>query len=93
MRNTELPEDQVKCELDGAVFYIPRKLFSTMVLRCHYPEKKFVRYKEGAVLYGMSEREFYKLAHNSGAVHKVKKMALVKVELVDKFLEYFREQA
>ena len=92
MRTGEPIEDQVKCELDGSVFYIPRKLFSIMVLRCQYPEKKFVRYKDGAVLYGMSEREFNKLAHNAGAVHKVNKMSLVKVELIDKYLDYFREQ-
>lgn len=91
MRSSKTIDDQVRCDLDGSVFYIPRKLFATMVLRCQYPEKKFVRYKEGAVLYSMSEREFNKLAHNAGAVHKVNKMSLVKVELVDKYLDYFKE--
>ncbi len=91
MRGEEPIEQQVRCELEGSTFYIPRRIFSMMVLRCQYPQKKYVRYKDGAVLYGMSEREFNKLAHNAGAVHKVNKMSLVKVDSVDKYLEYFKE--
>ena len=91
MRSSEAIEKQVRCEFDGSVFYIPRKMFAMIVLRCQYPEKKFVRYREGAVLYSMSEREFNKLAHNAGAIHKVNKMSLVKVEIVDKYLDYFKE--
>lgn len=90
-KNDEPIEEQVKCLLGDSVFYIPKKLFSRMVLRCQYPEKKFIRYKEGAILYSMSEREFYKLAHEAGAVYKVNKMALVNVEILDKYLEYFKE--
>ena len=93
MKAEDYFEDKVRCEFDGSIFFIPRKLFSVMVLRSQYPEKKFVRYKDGAVLYGMSEREFNKLAHNARAIHKVNKMSLVKVELIDRYLDYFREQA
>ena len=92
MRSDEPIEEQVRCEFEGTVIYVPRKIFSMMVLRCQYPEKKYIRYKEGAVLYSMSEREFNKLAHNAGAVHKVNKMSLVKVAKVDDYLEYFVEQ-
>lgn len=91
MRRGEPNEEKIKCEFEGTVIYVPRKIFSMMVLRCQYPEKKFIRYKDGAEMYSMSEREFNKLAHNAGAVHKVKKMSLVKVDLIDKYLDYFRE--
>ncbi len=84
-------EDLVRCEYKGTVSYITPSLFSMMVLRTKYPEKKFIRYKDGPDLYSVSEREFYKLAHNAGAVHKVNKMVLVKVDLIDKYLDYFRE--
>ncbi len=87
----EAKEDSVRCEYEGTVIYVPKNVFLMMTLRMQYPEKKFIRYKEGAVLYSMSQREFDKLAHNAGAVYKVNKMALVKVDLVDRFLEYFKE--
>ena len=54
-------------------------------------KKKFVRYKEGALIYGMCEREFNKLAHEAKAVYKRNKMALVNLELIDQYLEGFRE--
>jgi len=91
MRGNDSIEEQVRCEYKGTIIYVPRKLFSMMVLRCQAPDKKFIRYKDGADLYSMSEREFYKLAHNAGAVHKVNKMSLVNVAKIDEFLEYFKE--
>ena len=90
MERKESLEDQVRCEFEGTVMYVPRKIFCMMVLRCQYPDKKYIRYKEGAVMYSMSEREFYKLAHNAGAIHKVNKM--VHVAKIDEFLNYFREE-
>ena len=92
MERKESLEDQVRCEFEGTVMYVPRKIFCMMVLRCQYPDKKYIRYKEGAVMYSMSEREFYKLAHNAGAIHKVNKMVLVNVAKIDEFLNYFREE-
>ena len=80
----------MKCEYNGAVFYIPPATFSRVVLRCQYPEKKYIRYKDGAELYSMSEREFNTIAHNAGAVYKVNKMALVSVDAIDKFLEFYK---
>lgn len=91
MKQTEDNKDKVRCELDESVFYIPRKLFSLMVLRSPTPDVKFVRYRQGALMYGMSEREFNTLAHNADAVYKVNKMSLVKVDMIDKYLEYFKE--
>ena len=54
-------------------------------------EKKFVRYKDGAKMYSMCQSEFNKLVHDAGAVYKRNKMALVNLEVLDKFMEYFKE--
>jgi len=82
----------VECHYNGAVIQIPVRLFLKMTFRLQYDNKKFVRYKEGAQMYGMSEREFMKLAHDAEAVYKRNKMCLVNVELIDKFLEFFKEE-
>ncbi len=52
-------------------------------------EIRFLRYREGAVAYGMSQSSFEKLAKEAGAVFKVGKMALVKVDILDAYLERF----
>lgn len=52
--------------------------------------KKYIRYQEGADIYGMSIRKFQDVAKDAGAIYKVGKMALVKVELIDKYLETFK---
>ena len=38
----------VECHYEGAVLYVPRKVFMEILLRTRIDEKKFVRYKEGA---------------------------------------------
>lgn len=52
--------------------------------------KRFVRYKEGAELYSMSQSKFEELAKEAKAVHKVGKMVLVSCALFEKYLENFR---
>ena len=84
-------EEMVECHYKGAIINIPVKIFVSMTMRTQYDGKKFVRYKEGAEIYSMSEREFYKLAHDANAVYKRNKMALVNMEILDKFMEYYRE--
>ncbi|MBQ7724190.1 MAG: hypothetical protein IJT63_01155 [Lachnospiraceae bacterium] len=49
--------------------------------------RKFVRYKEGAMLYSMSERKFTEIANNADAVMHVDKVALVNTEVLDRFIE------
>ncbi len=83
-------EDMVECHFRGAVYHIPDKVFFSVLARSQVDGKKFVRYKEGARLYSMSEREFYNLAHEANAVYKRNKMALIKLDDIDRFLEYFR---
>ena len=91
MNNSRFDENMVECHYNGAVIMVPVKVFLSMTMRTQFDEKKFVRYKEGAKIYSMSEREFNKLAHDANAVYKRNKMALVKLEIIDKYLEYFKE--
>lgn len=53
-------------------------------------EKKFVRYEEGAKMYSMSKRKFEDIAKDAGAIHRVGRMVLVKVEKIDAYLETFK---
>jgi hypothetical protein len=55
-----------------------------------YSIKKFVRYAEGAELYSMGIQSFMKIAKEAGAVYKIRGIALVKVEELDKYLESFQ---
>ena len=85
-------DDKVECFYRGTSYYVSPKTFFPMLMREPICEKKFVRYKEGAHIYSMSEREFNKLAHEANAVYKRNKMALVKLDIIDNYLEYFREE-
>ena len=51
--------------------------------------KKFVRYKEGAVLYSMGMSKFQELAKEAKAIYKVNQMVLVNIEILDKYLKKF----
>jgi len=84
-------KQMVECFFKGTVIQIPAQLFHAMTIRTQFDNKKFVRYKEGAQIYGMSEREFYNLAHEAGAVYKRNKIALVNLEILDKFMVSYRE--
>lgn len=53
--------------------------------------KKFVRYKDGAFYYDMSERTFYDLVHKAHAIYKVNKISLINCEILDEYLFYFQE--
>ncbi len=53
-------------------------------------KKKFVRYKEGADLYSMSQSKFEQMAKDAGAVYKLNKLVLVNREVFDDYLESFR---
>ena len=55
-------------------------------------KKKFVRYKEGAEMYSMSQSNFEDMAHECNACYKVNKLVLVNTEIFEKYLETFRVQ-
>lgn len=61
-----------------------------MAVKNNEKEKKYVRYQEGADMYSMSVRKFQDLAKDAGAIYKVGKMALVKVVIMDEYLETFK---
>jgi hypothetical protein len=43
-------------------------------------------------MYSVSEREFFEIAHEAKAIYKRNRMVLVKLELVDKYMELFRQR-
>ena len=59
--------------------------------RMKYGGKKFVRYEEGAKLYSMGLHTFQDLAKEAGAIYHVKRIVLVNTELIDQFLETFKD--
>ena len=83
-------QDMIRCEDRGCIYYIPRDLFSYLVLRTQYPRRRFVRYKEGAELYCMSVTHFKSLARDAGAISKIGGTVLVDTDIIDKFIEYYR---
>lgn len=52
--------------------------------------KKFVRYAEGAEIYSMGIQSFMRIAKEAKAVYKIRGIALVKTEDLDKYLESFK---
>ncbi|MCR5128206.1 MAG: hypothetical protein K6B69_08885 [Lachnospiraceae bacterium] len=52
-------------------------------------QKKYVRYKEGALLYSMGVHTFQDVAKEAGAVYHVKRCVLVNTEKLDQYLEHF----
>ena len=56
-----------------------------------YGRKKFVRYDEGAKLYSMGLHSFQELARDANAVYHVKRIVLVNTELIDVYMENFRD--
>lgn len=61
-----------------------------MAVKNNEKEKKYVRYQERADMYSMSVRKFQDLAKDAGAIYKVGKMELVKVAIMDEYLETFK---
>lgn len=56
-----------------------------------YGRKIFVRYDEGAKIYTMGLHSLQNLAKDAGAVYKIKGVVLVNTQVVDEYLETFRE--
>ncbi len=55
-----------------------------------YQRKRFVRYKEGAQLYSLSQSTFERRAKDAKAIYKMGKIALVNTEIFERYLESFR---
>jgi len=50
-------------------------------------KKKWVRYKEGALLYSMGINSFMELAKEAKAVYRIRRMVLVNTEKLDEHIE------
>ena len=54
--------------------------------------KKFVRLDEGAILYSMGTQTFRKIAEEAKAVYHLGRLVLINTQLVDQYLEYFKDE-
>ena len=79
-------EGKIECHYKGIVMYITLKMFHSMAVRTQFDGRKFIRYSEGAQVYGMCEREFIKLAQEAKAVYKRNRMVLVNLEILDEYI-------
>lgn len=52
--------------------------------------RKFVRYREGAELYGMGITKFQQLAKEAKAVYKIDGLVLVNTMIFERYLEGFK---
>lgn len=50
-----------------------------------------MRYAEGAQLYSMGLHTFQNLAKDAGAIYRIKRVVLVNLDIIDEYLEAFRE--
>lgn len=53
-------------------------------------KKKYVRYKEGAEMFSMSQKKFERMAKEANALYKCNRMALVNTEIFEEYLETCR---
>ena len=81
--------DKIKCIDGDKIFFIPKKLFARIVMQTKNPDRKYVRYKTGAEMYDMSERQFIDIAIQAKARCKINRMVLVELERIDRYLECF----
>lgn len=89
MKKEKDDDNLVKCIFNNMIFYVPSDVFSMILLRTQrYSTKKYIRYKEGAELYSMSERKFTELANSADAVIHVDKIALVELDKVEKYIRF-----
>ena len=94
MRSLDISEitDKVKCIDGDKVYFIPKSIFARLVMELKMPGKRYVRYKTGAEMYDMSERQFKELAGEAKARCKINRMVIVDLDKLDKYLSYFMEQ-
>lgn len=88
----EKNENMIKCMDGNKIYWVPRATFARVVLDVKVPGKKYVRYKTGAQIYDMSERQFKELAKRSGATCKINQMVLVNMEKFEAYIEDFNEE-
>ena len=85
-------KEQVKCEYRNATFYISTQLFTRLVMRTRMPDRKYCRFKEGAELFAMSEKDFRMVAYQAHAVITKDKTVLVSIANVDEYLSRYGDE-
>ena len=55
-------------------------------------KKKFVRYEEGAAMFSMGLHSFEELAKEAKAIYHVGHIVLVNTDLIDEYLETYRDE-
>lgn len=75
----------------GEIDYIINSKEVKLLEQARKDRKKFVRYPEGAEIYSMGIQSFMKIAKEAHAVYKIRNIALVNTEILDAYLEAFRE--
>ena len=53
-------------------------------------KKRYVNYKEGMALYSMGKISFRKLAQEAHALLRIKKIAIIDLDILDDYLEQHR---
>lgn len=76
---------------DNLIMPRKRKEIPELEKMLQYGKKKFVRYDEGAKLYSMGLHSFQDLAREAGAVYHVKRVVLVNTQIIDEYLESFKD--
>ncbi len=54
-------------------------------------KKKFVKYEEGAAMFSMGIHSFMDLAKEAKAVYRIRRIVLVNTEIIEEYLENFRD--
>ena len=79
-------EGMVECHYKGTIIYVPVNTFTRVTMEMRLDGRRFLRYKDGAKHYSMSQNKFRELAYMADAVHHFGKMPLVDTEKVDEYL-------
>ena len=80
-------DDMVECHYNGANIYVPKKEFAEFLFELQLDESEYVRFKEGAKLYKMSENSFRDLARDADAIYHYRNIALVSVKDIKEFMK------
>ena len=84
-------EKMVECLYQGTIVMIPVEIFFSELFGPELVyEKKFLRYKDGAELYGISQNTFKEMAREAGAVYKRNGQVLVKRDTFEEYLDGLR---
>ena len=77
----------VECHYQGSIIHVPADIFAKVLFHMRLGAQRFIRYREGARLYSMSENKFRELAEQAQAVHPFGAMVLIDTEKIDEYIE------